>query len=169
MTGTKTASYEIKAIAHGLLIFWYMEAARKQLLPRHFLYAAFHHANQAAMLSRIVSPPGSLSSPAVLWLIDTALEVDRYRDTFSDFGPGLYPYIHREKDERGAQRYRLRDDAVERRLNFSHWYRCAAADCSIEADTSGALSRCERTSIREDTPLTFIPLFFKALDYATKR
>jgi hypothetical protein len=94
-----------------------------------------------------------------LWLHDIASEVDHHCNTFSDFGRELYPYVHLARDQQGPQTFIFCGEAIERRLNYPHWYRCAAGNCTIEADTSGTFSRCERaTPIPQDFPLTFTPL-----------
>lgn len=59
------ASQFDRATAHGVLTSWYIPEGAQLMRPRDAIACA-NHANESAILSRKVSPPGARESPYVL-------------------------------------------------------------------------------------------------------
>jgi hypothetical protein len=134
---SSNASDRLKCAAHSALIDWYVFGV--ETLPSRYLFAANHHANVAASLSRRVSPDAS-APPAVLWFMS------RVFDPFSEKVPELcYHFKDAQKamKARDAEITREKEKMEVKRLKNPKRYRCAAVGCVIEADTGKMLSRCE--------------------------
>ncbi|KDR76932.1 hypothetical protein GALMADRAFT_138969 [Galerina marginata CBS 339.88] len=132
------ATDELKAIAHGILIDWYVSSCVNDFRSR-YMFAASHHANIAAALCRRVSPPGTHASPAVLWFMSKVFEPQ------SKKAPELYLWFKdavKALEFRNAQMADGRKKMEQKRLKNPNRYCCAAVGCGIEADSGRMLLRC---------------------------
>ncbi|PPQ92421.1 hypothetical protein CVT25_008642 [Psilocybe cyanescens] len=132
------SSQTIKAMAHGILIQWYLESNDGGIHPR-CAFAAAHHCNIAAQLCLDVSPSGARASPAVLWFMSKTFK------NLSEDVPEMY-YWYKDAihalEVREKQYGENRKKMAKKRLKNTVRYRCAALGCDIEADTGAMLSRC---------------------------
>ncbi|KAH9485659.1 hypothetical protein JR316_0002569 [Psilocybe cubensis] len=133
---SESASKTIKAMAHGVLIEWYLHSDR--ITPR-YAFAASHHCNEAAQLCAEVSGSDVCASPAVLWFMKKTFK------TLAEDVPEFYIWFIEAVDALEARDRQYEENqakiARKRALNASR-YRCAAPGCEIEADKGSKLSRC---------------------------
>ncbi|KDR84456.1 hypothetical protein GALMADRAFT_87436 [Galerina marginata CBS 339.88] len=137
------ASNELKCMAHGTLIDWYiswryLEAPNRELFSR-YLFAAAHHANIIALLYRHVSPPGV---PAPFPVLSFGSKVFQHcllekPEMWYLFGDAWDAWAEREAELK-VERAKM---GLKKLKNRSR-YQCAAVGCEIETGTGKMLSRC---------------------------
>jgi hypothetical protein len=128
------------ALGHGTLIEWCIFSTRFNLRSR-YLFAASHHANLSARLSRRITPNAALpASSAVLWFMNTFFEPlsMKHPELYLFFKDGVVAMNERKKQvERGRKKMQ------EKRIKTPNRYRCAAVGCGVEADSGKMLSQCQ--------------------------
>lgn len=129
----------LKSTAHALLINWYMSSLDGELRSR-YLFAACHHANEAARLGRGVSPAGASASAAVLFFM--FYQFDKLADTVPELSY-WYKDALRALTERKKKVEQGQKKVLQRRMQQPNRYRCAAVGCGIQADKGSKLQRCK--------------------------
>ncbi|KAL1752575.1 hypothetical protein FB107DRAFT_265390 [Schizophyllum commune] len=133
---------DIASTAHAILVHWCARAAENEIRSR-YLFAACHHAEQALILAKKVSPADKYASPLVLVFL---------RDGFAPhLVPGsehAVPALVMYKQCRVA--YKMRNDQVRKekkkmdakRGKEPNRYRCANPGCGILAEAGKMLKQC---------------------------
>jgi hypothetical protein len=143
-----TGSEDVQAMAHGIIIQWYLDATNPDtgVIRNRYLFAAAHHSNAAARLCSRLSSAADCGSPAVLWFMNKVFKL---------FVPQVPELKHWYKDAirvfeaREVTYNRGTNKMAKKRIKNPIRYRCAAPGCDIEADTGSMLSSCEsRTKFR---------------------
>ncbi|EDR06475.1 uncharacterized protein LACBIDRAFT_328873 [Laccaria bicolor S238N-H82] len=132
------ASDKTKATAHGALIYWHLYSLRTDLQSR-YVQAACHHANIAARLCRMINPPSTHVTPAILEFMHHVLK--RMAKNVPELCLLYKDAVDGYKD-RNKQVAEEREKMQAKRLKNPQRYRCAAVGCGIEADTGKMLSKC---------------------------
>ncbi|KAJ7651177.1 hypothetical protein FB45DRAFT_1050964 [Roridomyces roridus] len=117
------ATPETQAMAHAMLVLWYIEHFRgsdKSIVAR-YLFAGAYHANESARIIQPVLPKGSAQLPELEFL---------YADVFKAFED--------RKKQMSKEGEKMAVKRMERPLN----YRCANPICPIESDASRILKQC---------------------------
>ncbi|KAF5318143.1 hypothetical protein D9619_012203 [Psilocybe cf. subviscida] len=144
-----TASDKVKAIAHGILIYWYVDSAADDFRLR-YLYASCYHANVAAALAKRIYPTRESAAPNVLRFMKTVINNDNL-DLPLDIHLFFKDMVRADQEREEVLREGV-NEMYDKRLANPNRYRCAAIECPIEADTGSKLTRCDGQCDKEKKP-----------------
>jgi MYND finger len=133
-----TSSDNVKAIAHSLLIQWYIDAY--PVIPLRYVFVASHHCNTAAQLCARVYPGAEVpASASVLLFVNSRLK--ELSETLIELKIWCRDGLQ-AREKRMAQMSEGTEKMAKKRLENPLRYICATPGCFIQTDTGTMFSRC---------------------------